>query len=109
MITGFYGPYDYLENVITNWQYTLRGVYYCGRVINGLVEHLYIGRSLSENGIRGRLLDHLREDDWVDVKYFWYRECSTDQEAINLEATEIKIHQPKYNKQGKKKILFSRR
>ena len=106
MISKFHGPFDYTDSVVSNWPYSLKGVYYCGNSTNGVVKNMYIGRSTGDSGIRGRLLDHLREDSWQDVTLFWYRECGTDEEAIALETSEIQTHQPKYNTVGRKVGLF---
>lgn len=102
MIQEYKGPFQYDETIISDWKSTATGVYYCGYINEEetLIVH-YVGKATSENGIRGRLLDHLREDDWSDVTHFGYRVCTTAKEAENLEASEIKRLQPKYNTQGK--------
>ena len=60
-----------------------------------------VGRGVGDGGIRGRLLNHLRNDYWPDVTHFGYCVCSTAKEAEDFEASEIKRLQPKYNTQGK--------
>lgn len=95
------GHYNYDHATVSGWQYNLTGVYYCGEIAsNGnLIAH-YVGKGTGDGGIKGRLLDHLGQDRWPDVKYFGYIVCSSAQEAVNLEAAEIKRCQPKYNTQG---------
>lgn len=103
MVHPYEGYYAYDEGVIKRWDSTAIGVYYCGYLTSeNKLYPLYIGMSSSDNGIRGRLLDHLREDSWPDVTHFGYQICDTAQEAENLESKEIGDRQskPKYNKQG---------
>lgn len=97
MISTFQGPFDYSPVVIEGWNHALKGVYYCGTVVDGRVVNHYIGRAVGTAGIRGRLLDHLRDDYWPGVTHFWYRTCDTDQEASSLEVEAIGLHKPKYN------------
>jgi len=102
MIQEYKGPYQYDEKTVGDWDSNAIGVYYCGYIgsNNSLIVH-YVGKGAGDEGIRGRLLDHLREDYWSDVTHFGYRVCSTATEAENFEADEIKRLQPKYNDQGK--------
>ena len=102
MVQPYKGNYQYDKKVITEWDSSAIGVYYCGYVnSNKTLDVLYVGKGVGDNGIRGRLLDHLRDDYWPDVTRFGYRICSTAKEAEDLEATEIKRLNPKYNQQGK--------
>ena len=102
MTKEYNGPYLYNKETVNGLDSNAIGVYYCGYVNNdnSLIPH-YIGKGTGDDGIRGRLLDHLREDNWPDVTHFGYCVCSTITEAENLEADEIKRLKPKYNDQGK--------
>ena len=96
------GPYTYNEEIVGGWDSTAIGIYYCGYLTTqGKLYPLYIGVGTSDEGIRGRLLDHLNEDYWPDATHFVYRLCSTAQEALDWERREIAAHRPKYNKIGK--------
>ena len=100
MIYDYPGHFPYSHTIVSGWNSNAIGVYYCGYVSpKGLIPH-YIGRATGDDGIRGRLLDHLREDNWPEVTHFSYRQCSTEAEAIRFEAEEIARCQPKYNTQG---------
>jgi len=102
MIYDYAGQYPYKDGVVRGWDSSAIGVYYCGYPLsNGLLATLYVGRAVGEGGIRNRLMQHLQEDFWSDVNHFGYRVCTTVKEAEDLEASEIKRLQPKYNKQGK--------
>lgn len=101
MIQEYKGPYPYTEKVVGDWDSSAIGVYYCGYPSNGKLSVLYVGKSVGDGGIRGRLLDHLRDDYWPDVTHFGYRVCSTTKETEDFEASEIARLKPKYNKQGK--------
>jgi len=101
MIHSYKGPYSYTKKVVSNWNSTAIGVYYCGKLNCDNLESLYIGKGTSESGIRARLLDHLAKDYWSDVTHFGYRICDTSTEAGELEAKEIARCKPKYNNQGK--------
>jgi len=98
----YQGHYSYDDNAIRKLDSSAKGVYYCGHLLsNDNLSTYYVGRGVGEEGIRGRLLQHLREDGWSDVSHFGYRVCATVEEAEKLEAKEIKRLNPKYNKQGK--------
>lgn len=100
MIYKYQGAYAYNEDTVRNWDSTARGVYYCGFLnSNNNLVPLYIGRGIGEDGIRGRLLYHLREDKWDDVTHFGFCICSTDLEAEQHEKSEIEKFNPKYNTQ----------
>lgn len=101
MIHEFNYPYPYDKDVITNWKSDAIGVYYLGVKTNDnrLIIY-YIGRAVGDGGIRNRLLQHLQENKWFDVKHFGYHVCDTAKEAIDFEATEIATYKPKYNTQG---------
>lgn len=102
MIQSFKGPFSFTESIVTDWNSNIIGVYYCGvKTAEGKLTVYYVGRAVSDIGIRGRLLQHLSENKWYDVTHFGYEECSTSQEAINHEASEIVKYHPKYNTQGK--------
>lgn len=102
MIQEYKGPYQYSEKIVSDWNSTAIGVYYCGYVSsNGKLTVLYVGKGVGDSGVRGRLLDHLQEDHWPDVTHFGYCICSTAKEAEDFEVSEIKRLQPKYNTQGK--------
>jgi excinuclease UvrABC nuclease subunit len=102
MVGLYNGNYQYNGKVIGEWNSTAAGVYYCGyHMDNGNLYVLYVGKATSNQGIRGRLLQHLNEDKWPDVSHFGYCVCSTSEEAENFEASEIKRLKPKYNIQGK--------
>lgn len=95
------GHYNYDHGTVNGWQNNAIGIYYCGEITtNGNLTVHYVGKGTGDGGIRARLLDHIRQDNWPDVRHFGYVLCSTAQEAINLEAAEIRRLQPKYNTQG---------
>lgn len=102
MIHDFKGPYTYSETVVSDWNFDAIGVYYCGtRTTDGKLTPLYIGKGTGEGGIRSRLLDHLSEDNWLDVTHFGYHICDTTAEAEDYEMEEIDKYKPKCNKVGK--------
>ena len=102
MIYDYSGHFLYDWTTINNWTGNPIGVYFCGYVLpNGNLIPLYIGKSAAEAGVRGRLLQHLNESKWADVTHFGFHQCTTEQEALNLEASLINLHKPKYNKQLK--------
>ncbi|MFH1088611.1 MAG: hypothetical protein V1719_02105 [Patescibacteria group bacterium] len=102
MVYQFKGPYSYNKRVVTDWNSNELGVYYCGyKNSAGSLYVLYVGRSIGDSGIRGRILQHLSENKWPDVDHFGYCVCDTDRDAINFEIQEIDRLKPKYNVQGK--------
>lgn len=104
MIYQYKGNYVYNKLSITQYASDGIGVYYCGyrNPSNNSLKPLYIGRAKGEGvSIKSRLLDHLRDDNWPDVNVFGYQECTTMKEAEDLEESEIKKYQPKYNTQLK--------
>ncbi len=101
MIQEYKGMYPYTDKVVVDWNSAEIGVYYCGYPNNGVLIVHYVGKGVGEAGMRGRLLDHLRDDYWPDATHFGYRGCGSVREAEDFEASEIKRLQPKYNKQGK--------
>ncbi len=101
MIQPYKGHYQYNEKIVSDWNSTAIGVYYCGYPNTNGLSVLYVGKAISDEGIRGRLLQHLKEDKWPDVSHFGYCVCSTPKEAEDFEASEIKKLKPKYNTQGK--------
>jgi hypothetical protein len=102
MVHEFKYPYRYEKKIIEDWNSKAIGVYYCGVLApGGKLTLYYIGSAVGEDGIRGRLLDHLGEDKWHDVTHFGYHVCDTEKEALDHEASEIFKYKPKYNTQGK--------
>ncbi len=102
MIQSYKGNYLFDKETVQNWNSSVIGVYYCGDINNnGSLTVLYVGKATSEEGIRGRLLQHLNEEKWSDITHFGYCVCTTSEEAEKFEASEIMKYQPKYNKQGK--------
>jgi len=101
MIYPYQGQYEYNERIISNWNSTAIGVYYCGYLTDKGLHPLYIGVACGDQGIRGRLLDHLKNDYWPDVSHFGYQLCDSTKEAEKWEADEIARYKPKYNTQGK--------
>ena len=102
MISQYQGHFLYNSLTIRNWKSTSKGIYYCGYILpNGNLAPNYIGRAISIDGIRGRLLEHLNIEIWPDVTHFGYVVCSTIKEAEEFEATEIALFNPKYNIKGK--------
>lgn len=102
MIYPFKFPFPYTVETVENWDSVAIGVYYCG-IINpqGLLVPFYIGKGTGDKGMRGRLLDHLRDDYWPDVTHFGFHFCDYVHEADSHEAEEISIYKPKYNVIGK--------
>ncbi|KKW05717.1 MAG: hypothetical protein UY40_C0010G0014 [candidate division CPR1 bacterium GW2011_GWC1_49_13] len=102
MIGNYKGHYSYDEKTIGDWKSSTIGVYYCGYPLsNGNLYVLYVGRAVGGDGIRGRLLQHLREEIWPDVSHFGYCVCAKVGEAEDHEAAEIARLKPSYNIQGK--------
>ena len=102
MVHPYQGNYSYNQKVIGDWNNSQIGVYYCGYVLsNGNLSPLYIGRGVGQDGIKGRLLQHLSQDNWPDVTHFGYCVCDTVKEAEDLESAEIIKFKPKDNTQGK--------
>lgn len=102
MIYSYKGSYSYDKDVVGNWDSNAIGVYYCGFLNSnkGLIP-LYIGLGTGEKGMKGRLLDHLRDDHWPEVTHFGYQVCDSVKEAEEWEVKEIAIFKPKYNTVGK--------
>ena len=102
MIYSYKGHYSYSDSIIRDWDSTDIGVYYCGYInTNDKLTILYIGKGTGEDGIRGRLLDHLRSDVWPNITHFGYHICDTKLEATEWEKKEIEKYKPSYNTQGK--------
>jgi hypothetical protein len=77
-------------------------VYYCGaKTTDGWLSVYYIGKSVADGGMRGRLLQHLSEKKWPDVTHFGYQQCGSAAETETCELAEIAQYRPKYNTQGK--------
>lgn len=102
MVNQYQGHFNYDKDVISKWNSTALGVYYCGYITDkGGLWPLYIGKGTGNEGIRIRLLSHLANDDWPDATHFGYHLCTTSAEAENWESEEIARYKPKYNKIGK--------
>lgn len=100
MAQPYNGQHSYDKAVVTGWNSTAIGIYYCGYLNQtGQLVPCYIGKGTGQDGIRGRLLDHLNQDHWPDVTHFGFILCNNAQEAEGLERTEIGRHRPKYNTQ----------
>jgi hypothetical protein len=98
MAKPYKGHFGYDKATVSNWEHNLIGVYYCGYPLsNGSLGVVYIGRAVGDDGIKGRLLQHLSEYKWPEVSHFGYVECDTVQEAIDFEVAEIKRINPKHN------------
>ncbi len=102
MISEFKHPFPYSAKTIEEWNSVAIGVYYCGYLnANGALVPLYIGKATSDRGIRGRLLDHLRDDYWPEVTHFGFHTCDYVHEADQHESVEIIKFKPRHNKIGK--------
>ena len=102
MIQSFKGLYLFDNNIVNNLNSSVMGVYYCGvKTSEGKLTVYYVGRAIGDDGVCGRLLQHLSENKWHDVTHFGYEACDTMREAIDHEASEILKYKPKYNTQGK--------
>ena len=102
MIYQFKGPYLFDNATISGWNSSAIGVYYCGaKTADGKLAVSYIGKSVADGGMRGRLLQHLSERKWPDVTHFGYKQCDTAVETEHHELAEIAKYKPKYNIQGK--------
>ena len=102
MIKDFSGPHSYNQKIVSDWDSSGIGVYYCGAInTEGKLVVYYIGRAVSDKGIRGRLLEHLGENKWYDITHFGFHYCDTVNEACDFEMKEIATYKPKYNIQGK--------
>lgn len=100
MIGNFRASFNFNSYGIEANAPSITGVYYLGYAdYTGALRIYYIGKSTD---IKKRLLEHLQENKWKDVTYFGYCTCSTEQEALQLEAKEISYYKPKYNVQGVK-------
>ena len=98
----YYGQYQYTDAVVRGWNSDAIGIYYCGQLDpqnpNLLIPH-YIGRAVGAGGIRGRLLEHMRDDYWPGVTHFGYQLCASVRDAELIEEAEIKRCQPRHNVQ----------
>jgi len=103
MANLYEGNFPYTRDIISAWKSSAIGVYLCGYLSTDstVLYTLYIGRGVSEGGMRARLLDHLREDSWPGVTHFGYYACNSVSEAEELEARLIFQYKPRYNIQGK--------
>lgn len=102
MIKAFQGPFSYDQKIISDWNSSDIGVYYCGLLApTGSLAVHYVGRAIGDGGIRNRLLQHLGESKWVDLTHFGFHACDTYAEAIEWEEKEIALYKPRYNTVGK--------
>lgn len=95
---NYKGHFLYNEHSIGNNTPNRIGVYYLGVVSVGDLMPYYIGKSTN---LETRIQEHFGAGEWGDVSHFGFHLCSTETEALEWEASEIKKFQPKYNKQGK--------
>ena len=103
MIQPYQGHCEYSEGMIDLLDPDEIGVYYCGyKTPDNRLIPLYIGKGISDTGIRGSLLEHLKNENWPDVTHFGYQACDTVRESEALEKTEINEYKPTYNTQGNK-------
>lgn len=106
MVYDYVGHHRYNAISVSVSAPEVTGVYYCGHLnLRSELIPLYIGKSIN---IRERLQSHLNNERWSDVSHFGYRKCSTQKEAEDLEAVEIRRHNPRYNEQGKKVFRYTR-
>lgn len=98
MIYDYKGHFNFNAQSISNNAPDSWGVYYCGSINqSGLLGVSYVGRAAGDGvSIKNRLTDHLR-DNWSGVTHFGYKECTTPNEAEQLEVSEIKRLIPKLN------------
>ncbi len=102
MMSDFKGVYSYTKDVVGNWQSNVCGVYYIGvKTPANQLRAYYIGRAVSEGGIKDRLQQHLSEGKWQDATHFGYHSFSpvNAQEIEAFEKSEIIKYSPKYNVQ----------
>ena len=72
------GNYSFNIEILKNWNNKQGGVYYCGALnINRELIIYYIGKAFGDDGIKGRLLQHLNENKWSDITHFGYNVCSS--------------------------------
>ncbi len=102
MLYPFKGIYRFDTATVSGWDSNAIGVYYCGtKTAEGNLSIYYIGKSVADGGIRGRLLQHLSERKWSDVTHFGYEQCDSVAETERHELAEIARYKPKYNRVGK--------
>jgi len=108
MVHQYQGPYTYNQKIVSDWDSTAIGVYYCGYVNNysGSLKPLYIGKGTGDGGMRVRLFDHLQNENWSDATHFGYCVCDTVKEAEDFEVAEINRCAPKYNQVGKSNRIW---
>lgn len=105
MIGEFKGPYTYSKQVISDWNNNQGGVYFLGvQTSEQKMTVYYVGKAFGTEGIRGRLLQHINDNEWPDITHFGYETCSTEQEALDYEKSEIKRLNPRHNIQHTQKI-----
>ena len=92
------GKYNFKKDVITNWDSSDTGVYYLWQES----KVVYVGSAVSEDGIRGRLLQHINDNKFpYNVKEFGYKVINGKNAVLAHELSEIKRLQPRYNIVGK--------
>lgn len=75
--------------------------------------YLYVGKAgfrLNSKGnitggLKERLLEHIENNEWPDVKYFQYMECENEIDMNRKESYAISSFQPKYNRKGKSELV----
>lgn len=99
MIGEYKGHYSYDKLFINLSAPDSVGIYYMGdKNIDGSLVVTYVGRALGESvTIKSRLIDHLNKNEWLDVKYFGFRICTTQKEIEDLEKAEIVRLKPIHN------------
>ncbi len=91
------GEYSFTKEVITNWRSSATGVYF---LFEG-TQIVYVGSAVSDEGIRGRLLQHINERNFPYVTNFGYKAIAGKDAVLAHELAEIKRLQPKHNTVGK--------
>lgn len=102
MMSDFKGVFSYTDDIVRNWNSDVCGVYYIGiKTPDNQLRVFYIGKAVSDGGIRGRLLQHLSEKKWHDATHFGYHSFSpvNASEIEAFEKSEIIKYSPKYNTQ----------
>ena len=99
-MSEYESPCFFDKSAIKNLSSLVKGVYYLG-YLNTQQEliPLYIGKATGAEGIKGRLLDHIENNQFNDITHFEYIETDNEKEALIIEEIEIKKHNPKYNNQ----------
>lgn len=75
--------------------------------------YLYVGKAGFKlnskghkmGGLKERLLEHIENNEWPDVKFFQYMECDNEVDMNRKEDYAIKNFTPKYNRTEKKELV----